>query len=230
MAGLQRETQFQLASNLLFDNTLVVRTEALKILAPMHAQLEGENKTQFEKVLDEAIQIEKKMSDRPEGYMNLGILYVAIGRLEEAEKVYMQGLQRHPKFIGLFVNLADYYQHANQEHNSKKYLELGLKVDQSHAGLHFALGLWYIRNKDKNGGIKEIAKAYELTPSDAYFAYVYAIGLDDLGQTKQAINILEKYLEKNSNDIRIVEALIMYHSKLQQNLKASYYQNLRNTL
>src|SRR5208282_4277056 len=124
---------------------------------------------------------QRNMSDRPEGYLNQGIILAAVGRLPEAEQVYLLGLSRFPKFVALYANTADLYRAKGEDLKGKAYIEQGLLQQPKNATLHYSLALWWIRNGNKPNGILELRKAVALEPKDPTYTYAFASFLQSAG-------------------------------------------------
>ena len=215
---------------LLDDPVLSVRTEAMNTLAPLYTQLDENKRQKFDAVMNEYLAIQKYISDRPEGYLNQGIILASTGRVAKAEQIYLLGLKRFPKFIAYYGNLADLYREQNLETKSKEYLDKALSIQSGNGSLHYAIRLWYIRNHNEAAGINELKKAVQLDPSDASFVYGYAIGLASTHETEKAIQLLEDFVMKQGNDPLILNGLISIFHDQQQNDKAKYYVNLRKNV
>jgi tetratricopeptide (TPR) repeat protein len=199
----------------------------MSTLAPVYAQLDGLNRQRFDQVLNEYLGIQRNMCDRPEGFLNQGIVLIATGRVGEAEQLYLQGLKRFPKSIPLYANTADLYRSLGNETRSKEYLLAGLALQPRNAALHYSLGLWYVRNKDNKTGMNELQKAIQLNPSDASFVYAYAIGLYSKGDSQQAIHMMEGFISKYGNDPSIINGLLSLYQDTKQMDKVDYYSGLR---
>lgn len=217
-------------SPMLNDPVVSVRIEAMNVLAPLYAQLDETTKQKFGAVMNEYIDIQKYISDRPEGYINQGIVLSATGRTSEAEQVYLLGLKRFPRFIPLYGNLADLYRSQNLEPKSKEWLDKGLSVAPNNGTLHYALGLWYIRNHNETEGLNELKKAASLEPSNASFIYGYAIGLFSTKEVKKAVQLLEGYLAKHGNDPLVLNGLISIYQDQKQDDRVTYYSNIRRNV
>lgn len=229
-ANFPQEVLLPLIAPLLDDPVLAVRTEAMNTLAPLYTQLDENKKQRFDAVLNEYLTIQKYISDRPEGYLNQGIVLAATGRTTEAEQIYLLGLKRFPKFIPYYGNLADLYRSQKMETKSKEYLDEGLSIQSTNGSLHYALGLWYIRNYDEASGMNELKKAAELEPLNASFVYGYAIGLESTHEAAKALRLLENFISKHGNDPLILNGLISICDDQKQNDKANYYTNLRKNV
>lgn len=230
MEALPQEMQVPLVSPLLYDPVLAVRTEAMNTISPLYGQLEDNTRQRFEAVMNEYIGIQRSLSDRPEGYLNQGILFALTGRSSEAEQVYLLGLQRFPKHIPLYGNLADLYRSMGQEAKCKEYLDKGLLVQPGNAPLQYALGLWCMRNDKMAEGLAAVKKAAELNTTDATFTYGYAIALHSMKRVPEAINVLEQFIKRNGNDPLIINGLAAIYQDRQQGEKAQYYLNLQRTI
>ena len=76
------------------------------------------------------------------------------------------------------ANLADLYRQIGRDQDAETVLRKALDASPRDAGLHHALGLALVRLKKQDEAIAELARAAELEPDRARYAYVYAIGLE----------------------------------------------------
>jgi Flp pilus assembly protein TadD len=82
----------------------------------------------------------------------------------------------------------------------RETLERGLKILPTEGALHYALGLHYVRVKQKGLGIKALERAATLAPDDRGFAYGYAVGLYSQGDKKHALTFLTQRLAKHPSE------------------------------
>jgi Flp pilus assembly protein TadD len=87
-------------------------------------------------------------------------------------------------------------------------LRQGLEASPGDAGLHHALGLALVRLKRNDEALAEFAKAVELEPGRARYAYVYAVALDGNGKRDEAVKVLKDNLGKHPEDRDTLSALI----------------------
>jgi len=227
LANYPTETVLSSADALLNDPVTSVRFEAMLRLAPFTQQLREERKPVFEKVLNEYISIQHALTHRPEGFLNQGIVFGMTGRSNEAESIYLSGIQRFPKFVLFYINLADLYRSQNRESKAKEFIGKGLLFEPKNADLHYALGLWFIRQNDKIQGVDELRQAFTLHPSNPSAAYGYAVALFSTGRQLEAINILETYISKNGNNAVILDGLISICQDQKLHEKANRFSMLR---
>ena len=140
------------------------------------------------------------------------------------------GLKRFPEFIAFYGNLADLYRSQNLDTKAKEYLDKGLTITPANGTLHYALGLWYIRNHNESEGLNELKKAASLEPSNPSYLYGYAIGLVSIHETQKAIQLLDGYITKHGNDPLILNGLISIYQDIKQDDKVGYYANIRKNI
>lgn len=216
LAAFPPEEILPRAKPMLNDPVLAVRTEAINILSPQYASLDATTKQRFDQVMNEYLIIQRNMSDRPEGYMNQGIIFAATGRIQEAEQIYLLGLKRFPKFTALYANLADLYRGMGDEAKAGDLLQIGLELEPKNATLHYSKALWYFRKKELKSGMVSLQKAIQLNPSDAGATYALAIAQHSNGESAKGLQILENYNKKFANNPRVLEGLISLNQSMQQ--------------
>ncbi|HYK44829.1 MAG TPA: cytochrome c3 family protein [Parafilimonas sp.] len=229
-ANLPQETLLSIVTPLLDDAVISVRTEAMNAIAPFYSQLDPDKKQRFDAVMNEYLTIQRNLGDRPESYLNQGIVLAATGKTADAEQAYLFGLKRFPSFVAYYGNLADVYRAENNEEKAKEYLDKGLSIQPGNAELHYAAALWYERKKDRVSGLREFKKAVDLNPADGSFTYAYALALQSEHQLQPAIAILENYTSKQGNDPLVLNGLISMYQESKQPAKVSYYTDLRKSV
>jgi len=76
--------------------------------------------------------------------------------------------------------------------------------------LHHALGLALVRQKQNAEGMKELRTAAQLAPESGRFAYVYAVALNDAGQTKEAMQLLAATLKREPYNRDVLAGLAYF--------------------
>jgi predicted CXXCH cytochrome family protein len=221
------ETVLGHARPLLYDKVAAVRHEAMNALAPFYTKLGTDEGKQFNKVRDEYLVVQEKMSHRPEGIFNRALLKNTTGNSKEAEQLYRDCISRFPNFIQAYNNLADLYREQGREAEVKQVIDRGLQKNSGSAYLHYAMGLWFIRNKENKQGAASIKTAALTEPSNAQFVYGYAISLFSAGKQAEALQLLEKTREKYGNQLMILEGLISICQDMGQADKLARYSAIR---
>ncbi|HRD50712.1 MAG: tetratricopeptide repeat protein [Candidatus Competibacter sp.] len=186
---------------LLNDPVRLVRIEAARALAA--APPESLNETQrlaVQRGIAEYAAAEMTSADRPESFLNIGLIYVDQRQFEQAETAYRAALDLQPTFTQAAVNLADLYRIQGRDADGEKTLRQALALEPQTAAAHHALGLLLIRQKRLPEAIAALAEAARLDGNHAGYGYVYAVALNSAGQGSKAIQELETVLQRHPND------------------------------
>jgi tetratricopeptide (TPR) repeat protein len=224
LANTTPEQRQHVLPALLTDPVLSVRIEAARALAGAPERILTEaQRTQFNAVLAEYVAVQQYNSDRPEGHMNLGNLAAVRGDANEAIAHYQQAMALDPLFVAAYANLADLYRATGNEVEVQVTLRQGLKADPRSAVLHHTLGLALTREKAREQSLEEFKTAVQLAPSDARFAYVYAVALNDAGQHDDALSVLKTSLKVNPYDVDLLLGLVYFSQQAGDGASAHEY-------
>ena len=108
-------------------------------------------------------------------------------------------------------NLADLYRQLGRDADAESVLRKAIEASPEDAGLHHALGLTLVRLRRQDEALVELARAAELEPDRARYAYVYAVALDSSGHRPDAIQALKENLARHPNDTDTLSALIGFN-------------------
>ena len=95
--------------------------------------------------------------------------------------------------------------------------------------LHHALGLWYVRNKEKEKAIEYLKRAVTLEPNNSRFSYVYAVAIGEKNP-KEAVTVLEAVYPKHTGDMQVVSGLVYYYKQIGENGKSEMYEKKMKAL
>lgn len=196
---------------LLHDPVRLVRIDAARALAAVPQETLTESQRQaIQQGVSEYLAAEMTNADRPESYLNIGLIHVDQGRFEQAEAAYLAALDLQPTFTQAAVNLADLYRLRGRDADGEKTLRQALDLDPHNATAHHALGLLLIRQKRLPEAITELAEAARLGGDNPRYGYVYAVALSGTGQGPKAIQTLEAVLAKHPNNRDSLLALVAF--------------------
>jgi tetratricopeptide (TPR) repeat protein len=200
---------------LLDDPIRDVRLEATQTLATAPAQAFNDDaRRRFDKGIEEYLASQRSNSDRPEAHHNIGILFMELGRSNEAEAEFKKALELDPTFVPGAVTLADLYRGQKREAEAEPVLRAILARDPSAAAAHFALGLWLVRAGRREEAWGELKRAAELAPENAHFGYVLGVAVASAGDRAQGVQILRNVLRRHAYDRETLSALASFEAAL----------------
>jgi tetratricopeptide (TPR) repeat protein len=212
LESAQVEIRVALVFSALDDPVRAVRIEAARILAKISAgDLSAAQQSLLNKGLQEYIDAQQAMAERPEAQVNLGNLYAALGRAEQAIMAYRTAMELDPAFTPAYVNLADFHRSRADEEEAEKVLRHAAKIIPGSADVPYALGLSLVRQKRTGEAIPELEQAARFAPDNARYVYVYAVALHSTGKTKHAIMVLQGAHNRFPENTGILSALAAFH-------------------
>jgi Tfp pilus assembly protein PilF len=211
IAGADTATRRTLLVPLLRDKTKLVRMDAARALVgDAQPVLPADEAIALQKALEEYVEAQLFNAERPEAHANLGSLYRAQGKLQEARAAFELAIKIDPAFLAAFVSLAEIARSQGDEREAEAILRQALLKDVGAGMIHHALGLSLIRQKRTAEALTSLASAAEVTPEDPLFIYVLAIAQHDTGKRDEAIATLSRALVRHPYDRDILWALASY--------------------
>jgi Tfp pilus assembly protein PilF len=196
---------------LLDDPIRAVRIETAEVLAGAPADnLPVATSAALGRATDEYVNAQLLNADRPDAHVNLGLLYAKQNHFDKAEAELKTALSLDPSFVPAAVNLADLYRAQHKDDEGERVLKDALIRSPNDASLDHALGLLMVRQHRTAQGLHLLAAAAHGAPSNARYVYVYAVALNDAGQTKAAIETLQTSIKVHPYDRDSLAALVSF--------------------
>jgi Flp pilus assembly protein TadD len=196
---------------LLGDPIRSVRIETAEVLAGLPAGKFQQNvATALGRATDEYVEAQQLNADRPEAHLNLGLLYARENHFDKAEVELKTALSLDPSFAPAAVNLADLYRGLGRDEEGERVLKDAISSSPNNASLEHALGLLMVRQKRNAPALDLLAAAAHNEPANARYVYVYAVALNDAGETKTAIETLENSVKAHPYDRESLAALVTF--------------------
>jgi predicted CXXCH cytochrome family protein len=196
---------------LISDPVREVRIETAEVLAhPKSDATTSDVIAALDRSTNEYIAAQELNGDRPEAHLNLGLLFLRERKIDRAEAELKTALSLDPSFGPAAVNLGDLYREVGRDAEGEAVLRGVLKRSPDDASVLHALGLLMVRQKQDQNALALFAAAARIDPSNARYAYVYAIALHDSGQGEQAIHILEHNVSVHAYDRDSLAALVVF--------------------
>ena len=214
----------RLAWPLLSDPVRAVRIEAARLLASVPTgELKSAQRDLLKEGIQEYIDAQLAMAERPEAQVNLGNLYAARGEMTRAASAYRAAIDLGPDFVPGFVNLADLHRAQGNEAEAEALLRRAIGSLPKNGDLHHALGLSLVRQKRLEDAVEHLRLAATLNKENSRYVYVYAVALNSTGKTQQAIMVLQGAHNTYPNNTDILSALIAFHRDAGNLEQASHY-------
>ncbi|MGD9598236.1 MAG: multiheme c-type cytochrome [Steroidobacteraceae bacterium] len=197
---------------LLEDPVRVVRIEAARVLAPLARTFPELIAPQdLQQATDELRASLRFNADRPEARVALATFEGDLGNFAAAEEEFVAALRIDRAYVPAYVNQAEMQRLLGREDLAEQILRDGLAVADRSAPLHHALGLTLIRLQQQHAGVGELGAATRFDPKNARYAYVYAVGLNAIGNSSGAIREVERALRLAPEDRDLLRAAALFH-------------------
>ena len=198
--------RWQLAQHLLRDPVRTVRALAASTLADVPLdRLAPSERADFERASDEFLAAQRQNADDPAAHVNMGNFYAARRQLDRAEHAYRETLAFDPNWVPAYVNLADLLRSQSRDPEGEQVLRAGIARLPQAAALHHSLGLLQVREKDMKAALTSLQRAAELAPEETRYSYVYAVALHSAGRTHEALDLVDKSLQRAPGNRALTE-------------------------
>jgi tetratricopeptide (TPR) repeat protein len=209
---------------LLDDAVRDVRIEAADVMASAsEAALPSDMVAALDRATKEYVAAQELNADRPEAHLDLALLLGKQGKIDRAEAELHTALSLDPSFTPAAVNLADLYRSSGRDGEGEAVLRRALERSPDDASVLHALGLLMVREKQGRKALDLLAAASRNDPANPRYAYVYAVALEDDGQTGSAIETLQRSLGLNPYDRDSLAALASFCDRAGQSAEALKY-------
>ena len=164
------------------------------------------NKKNYNLVIKNSIIIIKKYKNAIPFYNFLGLSYRYIGKIDQAEKIFLDAYKIDSKNSDILTNLGSLYKFLENYSKSKKYFELGLKQNPNNINLLCNYGNLKRELNDIDGSILLYKKAYKINNNNSLVLQNLAGSYQILGKP----NLSKKYLKvllKNFPNITVINKI-----------------------
>jgi predicted CXXCH cytochrome family protein len=221
----------EMFASLLSDRVRGVRIEAAEVLAGRTpGEIPSSPSTAVDHATSEYIAAQQLNADRPEAHLNLALLFARKDEMDHAEVELKTAVSIDPSFSPAAVNLADLYRESGREADGEAVLKSALQHSPHDASLLHSLGLLMVRHEERTKALELLGAAAHSDPTNARYAYVYAVALHDSGRTNVAIGVLEDNIKSHPYDRDTLAALADWWNEAGDRSKAVAYAERLNQL
>jgi tetratricopeptide (TPR) repeat protein len=222
--ALEPRARLLLAKPLLMDPVRAVRLEAERVLRAVPPSLwKPRDLGPLARVRAEFRAVQRLHADRPEAWLNLGLLDARLGEIDAARADYERALRIAPWFMPAYVNLADLYRQAERDDEGERVLRRALERAPESPDVHHALGLLLVRRGLGDEAIAALGRAAELAPERPRYGYVHAVALHSDGDSVGALRALEETHRRFPAHRDTLRALVSIHRERGASSEATRY-------
>lgn len=189
---------------LLNDPLRAIRFAAITALLPAYAQLTHSGRERLDKALVEYLAYLDSNQDRAEALTNRSLVHQARGNYSIAEQDLKLALIRNPSWVPGLVNLADLYRASGRDNQAGALLQQAIALSPQVSQVQVASALWHVRQGDMPSALLVLAEGHQSGPQ-AGVGYVYAVALNSVGQTDQAMNVIDELIEADIYTDQVVQ-------------------------
>jgi predicted CXXCH cytochrome family protein len=209
------ETQrhkLRLVAPLLKDPIRAVRTEAARVLTEVPRDLfDQAQRGAFDAALEEFVERQNAIAERPDGHLNLGMMYQNFGKFELAEDSYLTALRLEERFYPARFNLANLYNALGRNVEAEGQFREIIDRYPDNGEAHYSLGLLLAEMKRLEEAAGFLKTASDLMPDRVRVRYNYALALQHLGRSSEAEGEMLKAHKIDRSDPGIIQALAILY-------------------
>ncbi|MBP17497.1 MAG: hypothetical protein CMQ21_03525 [Gammaproteobacteria bacterium] len=152
--------------------------------------------------------------EMPSTQTEIANLALNLGNTDAAEVAYSNALLIEPNYIPALLNLADLYRALKREPEGTELLQRALAFAPESGAVNFSFGLSIIRQQKYKEALPYLKAGTEREDSQPRYGYVYAVALDSVKQTEEALVYLEKAVKRWPNQYDLLMTQVLYMEKL----------------
>jgi Tfp pilus assembly protein PilF len=203
-----------LLAPLLSDPIKAVRLAALSQLAEVPRELfKSYQLAAFDKALDEYVEAMSYSLDFAPSGMNLGNLYLNLGRPDEAERYFRLALKIDDLFYPAKMNLAVLVSGRGDNPEAERLLREVLGDYPDNADAAYSLGLLLVEMGRPEEGLEWLAAAAAGMPDNLRVHYNRGLLLQQMGRIDDAENALSRAVEIEPENLDALFALADHYLK-----------------
>lgn len=208
MNSLPPQLRYQLLAPHLGEQVVSLRVEMARLLAGLDlTQLGAPQQAQLQSLFDDFIEAADYNAEMPESLIALGQFQIERKQYDAAETALEQAVSVAPRHEDALLNLADFYRRTSRDAAAAPLLERALAAAPNSAAAHYAMGLFHVRQQDYAAAAQTLRQSTELAPANPRYAYTYALSLDKLARTSEAVAFLQAWSKTHSPDAQLEQVL-----------------------
>jgi tetratricopeptide (TPR) repeat protein len=195
------------------DVSRAVRRAAGRALIDVLADVSEQDTGRVTALVDDYRASLAPSEDMPSTQTALAQLQASQGEMELARQSLGRAIQIEPHYVPALLNLADMYRGDADEAQARALLKRAIEVAPDSGAVNHSYGLALIRQGDPELALPYLLEATRCDDRQPRYAYVYAVALDAVTRTSEAVNVLAQAskLWPGQYDLLILE--VVYREK-----------------
>jgi len=210
------EIRWQSLKHLAEDPVKTVRYAVAEAISDIQSEIPLKDIGVFYDLIGEYRESLSLSNDMPSTQTEIANLELGLGNADKAESAYLAALLIEPHFVPALLNLADLYRATNRESKAKTYLDRALAFAPDSGAVNYSYGLSLVRQTKYEEALPFLKAATQQMDSEPRYAYAYAVALDSINRTKQALVFLEQANAHWPNQYNLLMTQVLYMEKLGQ--------------
>lgn len=179
-----------LIQRLLTDPIRAVRIEAASAALDLTAEERTQLGEDFDSALAEYTATLRLSAETAEAQTSLARLHSTMGDLAAAQSALERALEINHSFVPALINLADLYRVTGRDAQAEPFLMRATEISLPIPSADQAYALWLVRQGRSRDALVYLRRAHAQAPEDPQTAYLLAIGLNGVGDTIAALELL----------------------------------------
>ena len=197
------------AKNLLNDPVKAVRIESARWIARIpENQLPPHLVPSMRSARKELVAVTESIAFLPDARLQLGVLDLDQGKFQKAAESFAHARRIAPSNARGWINEAEALRLQDKEEDAAQILKQGMEAVPEPAGLHYALGLSLVRQKQLETALTHFEQAIRIEPENEQYVYGHAVALLSSGRTDKALKALLSALSDHPNSMQLLSLAI----------------------
>lgn len=189
-----------LITRLLSDSVLAVRIEAASAALDLSAEARSKLGPAFASALAEYKATLRLSAETAEAQTSLARVHAAMGDPIASETALERALEINRSFVPALINLADLYRTTGRDADAEPLLKEATGTSLAIPSADQAYALWLVRQGQSREALTYLRRAHHNAPDDPQTAYLLAIGLNGVGDTLAALDLLSSLSQTPAYD------------------------------
>lgn len=113
-------------------------------------------------------------AEDPEAWNDFGMMNLALGQLDEAEKAFARALSLKPGHAGACLNMGNILRHRGQEKRALEWFDTGVAWHAQDTRLRLARAQMHVQMRDYAAAREDLRAAFAVAPANTHVLNEYA--------------------------------------------------------